>query len=241
MCGRQDEGKFTYRLSGFTPNFLSYPYSIHIAWRYITLVLDKGVIGCWTISCLTWIIGDSCQWSDNIYKVILISPTLVCGNWANCKIQPLSTNTGYFGESKTSYLMSSRQTFDESLKALCIVSRDLKTSNFTSHKASLVGLIQENVAYTGLSRRWASYGRSGDVLYGRSRDVLYGRSGGVSYGRRRWCLVWPEMTVDSDMGWWHSAVLHSHIYWPCGPVRYMTIKLLAVSKQQVMSPAIATI
>jgi len=38
-------------------------------------------------------------------------------------------------------------------------------------------------------------------------DVLYGRSGGVSYGWRWWCLVWPEMTVDSDMGWWHSAVL----------------------------------
>jgi len=36
----------------------------------------------------------------------------------------------------------------------------------------------------------------------------------------RTCLVLPEMTVDSDIGWWHSAVLAlSYIYWPCGPHR----------------------
>jgi len=31
--------------------------------------------------------------------------------------------------------------------------------------------------------------------------------GGVLCGWRQRCLVWPEMTVDSDTGWWHSAVL----------------------------------
>jgi len=86
----------------------------------------------------------------------------------------------------------------------------------------------ESVAYTGLSRRWVSYGRSRDVLNGRSRDDLY--------GRRRRCLIWPEMVMSPMAGegdvscgrrWLLTVIrddgiqpyLHSHIYWPCGPLR----------------------
>jgi hypothetical protein len=72
-----------------------------------------------------------------------------------------------------------------------------------------------SVTYPGLSRRWALNVQRAVVLYGQSGDVLYGQSRRVSYGRRRWCHVWletvmscmSEMTVDSDMGWWHSAIL----------------------------------
>jgi len=66
-----------------------------------------------------------------------------------------------------------------------------------------------NVANTGLSWRWVSYGRSRDDLYGQSGGVTNGRwwrllawletempcmagDGDVSYGHRWWCLGLPE-------------------------------------------------
>jgi len=55
------------------------------------------------------------------------------------------------------------------------------------------------IAYTGLSRRWVSYGRRRRCLVWPETEMsCMAGDGDASYGRR-WLLT--------DMGWWHSAVL----------------------------------
>jgi len=81
----------------------------------------------------------------------------------------------------------------------------LKFNNM--HFSFLIAIFAIQVAVVATTHPSSSPSRLLHIQVSAGDESRMAGDGGVLYGRRRRYLVWPEMTVDSDTGWWHSAVL----------------------------------